>query len=219
VRSSVGSLRGMQGGPNQAPDCVKTHQNLRGRRIRQRLFRWKFSICATAMPRPYVLWGVPVSSLPSLPEGNQQAWYAKDVEHSREVVCQARAADFRANVLKPLHEEIPLSIGVFDRAKGVFHARLALRHDLRGGFASFLPPLAAVLSAPMGNPATILVAGARILQRTSLACGGGGGAKMAAQLGRLTSPGQLRSPRAPVAVLLRVLAEALLAPEAPRGVG
>jgi hypothetical protein len=157
--------------------------------------------------------------MPCLAEGHQQSWYAQDGDDSLEVVCQAREAECSANVLQPLHEEITLIIGVFDRAKGVFNELLALLHDLRGGFAPLLHALEDVLIDPTGNPSPIFVSGALRLQGTSPACTGGLGADMAAQLGRLQSQGQLLSRRAPVAVLLRVIAEALLAKEAKRGVG
>ena len=183
------------------------------------MVRWKFSVWATARPTPDALSGVHVSSMPALPEGTQPSWYAKDVDHALEVGRQAREAEFSAHVLKPLHEEIPLIMGVFDRATGVFNERRSRLHELRGGFASCLHPLEDGLIDPTGHPATTVVAGALLLQETSPAGGGGLVAKMAAQLGRLKSNGQLLSRRTAGAVLLRVRAEALLAKEAKRGVG
>jgi hypothetical protein len=93
--------------------------------------------------------------MPSLAEGNQQLWYAKDVEHSLEVVCQTREAEFSSNVLQPFHEEIALLIGVFDRAKGVFNEVFSLLHDLRMGFEPFLHALEDVLINPAGNPSHV----------------------------------------------------------------
>src|SRR5687768_2226888 len=102
------------------------------------------------MPTPYALSGAHVSEMPSLAEGNQQSWYAKDVDHALEVVCQAREAEFGANVLQPLHEEITLIMGVFDRAKGGGNERRSLPHALRGGFEPLLHPLEDVRIAPTG---------------------------------------------------------------------
>jgi hypothetical protein len=74
----------------------------------------------------------------SLAAGHQQLWYAEDVDHTLEVVCRAREAESSANELHPLREEMALIIGVFDRARGVFHELLALLHDLRVGFELLL---------------------------------------------------------------------------------
>jgi hypothetical protein len=157
--------------------------------------------------------------MPSLAQGNQQLWYSKDVDYSLEVVSQAREAEFSSNVLEPLHEEIALIIGVFDRAKGVFNELLSLLHDLRGGFEPLLHALEDVLIDPAGNPSTIFVSGALLLNGTSSACTGGIVADMTAQLGRLKSKAQLLSRRTPVAVRFRVIGEALLAKESKLGVG
>jgi hypothetical protein len=157
--------------------------------------------------------------MPSLAEGTQQFWYSKDVDDSLEVVSQARQAEFSSNVLEPLHEEIALLICVFDRAKWVFNDLLSLLHDLRVGFEPLHHSLEDVLIDPAGNPSTILVSGALILNGTSPACTGCIVADMAAQLGSIKSKGQLLSRRTPVAVLFRVIGESLLAKESKLGVG
>jgi hypothetical protein len=63
---------------------------------------------------------------------------AQDVDYSLEGVSQAREAKCSANILEPLHVELPRIIGVFDRATGVCNAWLALLHELRAGFEPFL---------------------------------------------------------------------------------
>jgi hypothetical protein len=163
--------------------------------------------------------GANVLSMPSLAEGTQQLWYAQDVDDSLEVVGQAREAEFSANVLEPLHEEIALIIGVFESTKWVLNDLLSLLHDRRVGFEPLLHALEDVLIDPAGNPSTIFVSGALLLNGTAPACRGGIVADMAAQLGRFTSKGQLLSCRTPVAVLFRVIGEALLAKESQLGVG
>ena len=135
------------------------------------------------------------------------------------LVSQAREAACSSNVLEPLHEDIALIIGVVESTKGVFNEWLSLLHDCRVGFAPLLHVLEDGLIDPAGHPATILVSGALLLKGTSPACTGGIGAAMAAQLGRLKSQGLLLSRRPPVAVLCRVIGEALLAKASKRGVG
>jgi hypothetical protein len=141
------------------------------------------------------------------------------VDHSREVVCQAREAEFSANVREPLHEARALIIGVFDRATGVFHELLSLLQDLRGGCEPLLHALEDVRINPAGHPSPIVVAGARLLERTSLACTRGSVVDMAAQLSGLTSKGPRLSPRTAVAVLVWGIGEALFSTEAQLGVG
>jgi hypothetical protein len=144
---------------------------------------------------------------------------SKDVEHSLEDVCQAREAEFSSNVLEPLHEEIALIIGVFARATWVFNELRSLLHDLRVGFEPLLHALKEVGIDPAGHPATIVGSGTLLLHRTSPPCTGGIGADMAATLGGIKSTGQLLSPRTPVAVLFRVIGEALLSTESQLGGG
>jgi hypothetical protein len=157
--------------------------------------------------------------MPSLAEGPQQVWYAQDVDHSLQVVGQAREAEFSAHVLEPLPEEIALSIGVFERATWVVNELRSRLHDRRVGFEPRLPALEDGLIDPAGNPSTLFVAGALRLNGPAPACTGGLGAEMAAQLGGLKSKGQLLSRRTPGAVLFRVIGESRLAKESKLGVG
>ena len=170
------------------------------------------------MTSTWALPGATVSSMPSLAEGTQPFWYAKDVDDARAVVSQASQAEFSSNALEAHHEAIARLIGVFDRAQWVFHDWRALLHDCRVGCEPLLHALQDGLIDPAGNPATSCVSGALSLQGTSPAGTGGIVADMAAPRGSIQSTGQLLSRRAPVAVLFRVLGASLLATESTRGV-